>query len=277
MEQGNDNPTNEPAEQEPSSSFLSTEQKKRLAQEFSLDNFQLVRPPNGEDYVRVTLPQSVEPETRALRVRLLQEAQSSIDFMSELVARTRTLDQQIRDYAAALNLSEQDEIALRQNPETAKLLDLLGGPGEDSAVEGHERNLRRNMHNKMLYNLSSLLARGLNHAMFKTFDKFRADREKELWERNKSEDYIKVVLREEVEEGRRPYETMMDLINPSPETMGLVTKARVKDDWRQACRFILFDSKGELFFKHPEDLVEPEDVEPHIIKGEPPQKKFPAK
>lgn len=275
MEEGQDNPTDDQPGYKVTHGFFSNEQQRELAQRFTLDNFQLVQPPEGEAYVRVTLPQSVEGAVRALRISLLRESMESVDMVSGIVDQVRTLDQYIRDYAAANNLSEEEEIAFRQTPDAEKLFGMLGGPGEESADQRHTQAMRRHMHGSMLLNLQRVLTEGLGHAMFETFDKFRFERERELREQNKDEDYYRIVLHEEIGKGQRPYDRMMDLLNPIPDRMNLPTRVRVGNNWEEACRFAVYDTTDELVFKHPEELVEPQDVTAYVIKGELPQKKFP--
>lgn len=275
MEESQDNPTNDQPGYKITHGIFTAEQQQQLAQEFNLDNFQLIAPPEEEGYVRVVLPENVGGAVRALRINLLQDSMASIDMVSGIVDSVRNLDQSIRDYATEHNLSEEEEIALRQTPDAEKFFGMLGATGEESADQRHTQAQRSHMHGRMLLNLHRILTEGLSHAMSTTFDKFYFDRLKELRTQGKDGDYIEVILHEEVKKGQRPYDRMKDLINPTPESMDLATKTKVGNNWEEACRFAVYDSKDELVFKHPEDLLELQDASLHVIKGELPQIKFP--
>lgn len=231
-------------------SRFTAEQEKRLASFFTLENFQLITPEESESYARITLPKPLEPAVRSFRVRLLKDSMQSLDCVTGLVRDVRNLDEGIRNYAGSHNLSEEEEKAIRQSQDIADFLDMLGRPGEQFADEKHEEALRNLMHSSLLSQLQDLLIQGLGYAMTLAFTDPYFERLRELREKGVDPAFIEIILREEIGKKELPYKEIQSLIYPAHmiESAG--------SDWNEHARFIVYDTAGEEFFKHPLDLVD---------------------
>lgn len=96
--------------------------RRRLFDNFSLDNFELVEPVKDIPYVKVTLPEPVtkgkNPFTEEIEgSRFMQK------FPGGIPEAATHLDQSIRDYASTHNLPEVEEIAIRNDPVIAEAID----------------------------------------------------------------------------------------------------------------------------------------------------------
>lgn len=207
----------------------------KFCEAFSFDNFRLVEAKDGQEYIRVQLPTSIEPMARGLRDaewRVVEAFEAPLEKESH-----KTFDQVIGDYTQAVQLPEEEEQSLIQKfGEFTDIVKIMQGQ-PDPALEELKRGVRETAHQMLLTAFKSLIAVALAFS----WDDFL---QRELLTKYTNLDDVPDDVKEAVTVRYKEYEAMRSLVALDPEHSA------------KKPRFVVIDSKGREFFKSDADLMD---------------------
>lgn len=198
------------------------EDRQRLCETFSLDNFQLVGTPEDQPFVRITLP---EPVTQGQNpfTEEIEHSRFTKRFPGGISEAASHLDQSIRDHASAHDLPEIDEIAIRNDPAVAEAIEK-GFQHEGEVTTPEQEYDRQRLWMQIFF------AAALRTAFNKIKPKVGDTPEFHAWMRKPA---------------ARVIEQRVDRIR---QLIGHPSKP-------ETARFVVVDSKGTEVFKTPQNLI----------------------